>query len=89
MRPEKYVGLGYPFVFDADDRVINRLKGLFNQRLTWSSAELNREVGWQFSQGIFHLRRQFTKAAMRVPPTIITERTGPREFQYRLVPGVD
>ncbi len=82
MNIQEYVGPGYPFVIEPDESTVTRLKGLFNQKDVWTSAELNERLGWQFSQAIFYFRR-----ALRKDGTfrILTEALGDRKYQYRLI----
>lgn len=53
-----YSNPGYGTVLKPSQKAIERLKLLFDQRPIWLSAELDKEVGWQFSQAVFYLRRQ-------------------------------
>ena len=58
-----------------NESAANRLAHLFDERATWTSAELNARMGWQFSQAVHALRKR------GVP--ITTLKLGPRRYAYR------
>lgn len=61
----------------TQESTTNQLAILFDEKPFWTSSELNDRVGWQFSQGIFSLRRRGIK--------IRTLKLGPRSYGYERV----
>ncbi len=60
----------------VDKQRTERLAELFREKPIWLSAELNEQIGWQFSQAVFALRRAGYK--------IKTLSLGGRMFAYKL-----
>ena len=77
---EEYTNRGKGLVF-ADNNLVERVAQLFKEKPIWLSAELNREVGWQFSQAVYYLRRQGWK--------IKTLALGGRMFAYKVIEMVE
>lgn len=82
-----YANPGFGLVLEnmtTADTIMN----LFDQKSFWTSTELNEIVGWQFSQGIFTLRRRLAKLKPRDPlygAKIKTVHINGNKYGYRFV----
>lgn len=59
---------------------VDRMENLFEEKARWTSEELNDEIGWQFSQAIYGLRKRYKRDNR--PYVIITIRLEKHEFAY-------